>query len=473
MLKLQPSLFEGARMSMREAIDLSLASLAYYGAKYKHWCIAYSGGKDSSATVSFVVWAIKNKLVPAPEKLYVLYADTRMELDPLWTTAARFLDELRTQGIDARRVLPTLDNRFYVYMLGRGVPPPSNTFRWCTERLKIKPMEDELERVFQDINPEHAIAEVEEELDLTTRYSITYGEINDGTSRKRSPDEHLVYVHLLNKHLEKAQAHAEIRKPVIDGAKEKFLQITGVRQGESANRDARIAVSCSTKDGECGQGWFQARPSTHIADTLAPLVHWRQCFVWDWLYEAWSDLYVQHPEPGLNFPNAKGHGYDYLGDIAVAYGSDDARTGCVGCNLASRDVALENIIKNPEWAHLSPLMELKPLFKELKKAKYRLRKAAPETRKDGQLAQNGQRLGPLTLEARLYGLERVLDIQQRARVNLINAEEEARIRELIALNTWPQGWEGGLTNPNHVIGDEALDRITVADQQIITQPRLL
>jgi DNA sulfur modification protein DndC len=402
-IQLQPSLFEGARMTMREAIDLSLASLTYYGAMYKYWCIAYSGGKDSSATVSFVVWAIRNKLVPAPEKLYVLYADTRQELDPLWTTADRFLTELRTQGVDARRVLPSLDNRFYVYMLGRGVPPPSNTFRWCTERLKIKPMEDEL--------------------------SIVAGESG-----------------------------------------EKFLQITGVRQGESANRDARIAVSCSTKDGECGQGWFQARPSTHVADTLAPLVHWRQCFVWDWLYEGWSDIYVQRV---LEFPEATGHGYEYLGDIAVAYGSDDARTGCVGCNLASRDVALENIITNPEWAHLSPLMELKPLFKELKRAKNRLRKAAPETRKDGQLAQNGQRLGPLTLEARLWGLERVLDIQQRARVNLIDAEEEARIRELVALGTWPQGWDGGLTNPNHVIGDEALDRIMVSDQHIITQPRLL
>lgn len=449
MIKLQPSLFEGARMTMREAIDLSLASLTYYGAMYKHWCIAYSGGKDSSATVSFVVWAIRNKLVPAPEKLYVLYADTRQELTPLWATADRFLTELRTQGVDARRVVPSLDNRFYVYMLGRGVPPPSNTFRWCTERLKIKPMEDELEQVFNQINDFNDLDDVL--IESTEGFLLALTGSNK-KSAKIALDEAL-----------------EAKKRRIESG-QKFLQITGVRQGESANRDARIAVSCSTKDGECGQGWFQARPSTHVADTLAPLVHWRQCFVWDWLYEGWSDAYVQRV---LDFPEASGHGYEYLGDIAVAYGSDDARTGCVGCNLASRDVALENIITNPAWAHLSPLMELKPLFKELKKAKNRLRKAAPETRKDGQLAQNGQRLGPLTLEARLYGLERVLDIQKRAGVNLIDAEEEGRIRELIAAETWPQGWNGGLTNPNHVIGDEALDRIMVSDQHIITQPRLL
>jgi DNA sulfur modification protein DndC len=50
------------------------------------------------------------------------------------------------------------------------------------------------------------------------------------------------------------------------------------------------------------------------------------------------------------------------------------------------------------------------------------------------------------------GLDRVLDIQARCnaaadhlgrpRVNLINSEEEARIRVLIAAETWPNGWDG-------------------------------
>lgn len=58
----------------------------------------------------------------------------------------------------------------------------------------------------------------------------------------------------------------------------------------------------------------------------------------------------------------------------------------------------------------------------------------------------------LTLEARHIALEAVLDIQRRVnaeaarldrpRLDLINDEEEARIRELIALGTWPDGWGG-------------------------------
>ncbi|MEN1478048.1 phosphoadenosine phosphosulfate reductase, partial [Pseudomonas aeruginosa] len=64
-----------------------------------------------------------------------------------------------------------------------------------------------------------------------------------------------------------------------------------------------------------------------------------------------------------------------------------------------------------------------------------------------------QRMGPILLESRLLGLERVLAIQTecnaaanrlgRPHIDLINIEEEARIRELIAAGTWPDGWHGG------------------------------
>ena len=35
-------------------------------------------------------------------------------------------------------VKPDLEDTFWVCLLGRGYPAPSNSFRWCTERLKIK-----------------------------------------------------------------------------------------------------------------------------------------------------------------------------------------------------------------------------------------------------------------------------------------------------------------------------------------------
>jgi DNA sulfur modification protein DndC len=382
--KQQPSLFENDRLTLDNALDLSIASLRAYGEKRYHWAVAYSGGKDSTAMLAFVVWALKKRLIPEPQSLTILYADTRMEIPPLQQSALRILDQVSGMGHAARVVLPELDDRFYVYMLGRGVPPPKNRFRWCTPQLKIEPM--------------HA-------------------------------------------------ALGDLRQQ----AGEKLLMLTGVRLGESAARDARIAVSCSKDSGECGQGWFQVATPDSIADTLAPMLHWRLCHVFDWLY----------------FEQER-HQLDTTG-IAAVYGEDDIRTGCIGCNLASRDTALERLIRHEQWQHLRPLLELKPLYAELTKARHRKRKVEPELRQDGQWSRNVQRLGPLTMDARAYGLDRILDIQQRAGVDLVNPEEEAVIRQMWADNIWPQKW-----SDQDADGTEPLDAIRLTlDGELSVQPRMI
>ena len=209
----QPTLFDGDRMTLAEAIEITANSLCAYAERYDHWAIAFSGGKDSSCTLTVVVYLIVSGRVPKPKSLTVLYADTRMELPPLHATAMKILDEVKAFGIETKIVLPAMDERFFVYMFGRGVPPPSNTFRWCTAQIKIEPM-------------------------------------------------------------------LEALKSLRDAAGEKFLMITGVRLGESAVRDARIALSCSKNGAECGQGWFQEATPEAVADTLAPILHWRVCLVW-------------------------------------------------------------------------------------------------------------------------------------------------------------------------------------------------
>lgn len=383
-MKRQLSLFEDQRLDLEGARALSLASLREYGRKYSRWAIAYSGGKDSTATLLFVAWAIETGQIDPPETLTILYGDTRMESPPLQRGAMDLLQTMTERGHTSIVVMPNMDNRFFVYMLGRGVPPPSNTFRWCTYHLKIEPMEQEL-----------------------------------------------------------ASLRAKTGK--------KLLMLTGVRLGESTVRDQRIALSCSKTSGECGQGWFQAAPPESVADTLAPLMHWRLCHVYDWLY---FDYQM--------------HNYDAT-TIALIYGEDEVRTGCIACNLASRDVALERLIKQPGYAHYAALLELKTLYRDLKRPENRLRKSEPEMRQDGKYSKNAQRLGPLTFEARAYGLERVLDIQNRAGVDLINAEENSRIRQLWAANTWPNGWAG-----DEITGDIAIDTVRVTPgNQLVTQALLV
>jgi DNA sulfur modification protein DndC len=364
------SMFEDQRLTLDDTLDLTRQSLLAYADHYRHWAIAYSGGKDSTATVTVVLHLIGTGQIPRPETLTVLYSDTRQEIPPLHLAAMQTLATLRERGVDARVVLPALDDRYFVYMLGRGVPPPNNnTLRWCTPQLKVEPMTNAL-RALRD---QHG---------------------------------------------------------------EKFLMLTGVRVGESAVRDQRIALSCGRNGAECGQGWFQETTPESVADTLAPLLHWRVCHVWDWLsFQARAII----PSAAL---------------VAQVYGGDEAeelnaRTGCIGCPLAERDTALDYVISLAEWSYLAPLKRLKPLYRELREFRHRKQKDG-ERNKGGELSKNPNRKGPLTLEARARALGVVLNIQAeinvaadrlgRPRIDLINAEEEARIRELIALRTYPNKW---------------------------------
>lgn len=384
----------GVRMVSEEAIELTLASLRAYWSAHEHIAVAWSRGKDSTATLTLLIHLIESGELPQPKRLYVFDADTRMELLPIVASGDQIIEKLRQRDwITVETVMAPLDKRFMVYILGRGVPPPNNnTLRWCTRQIKVDPMTEALARALDGI---------------------------DGTA----------------------------------------LMITGVRQGESAVRDGRIAMSCGKDGAECGQGWYQqvlpnSKGIRGRLATLAPLLHWRVCIVWDWL-----KVYAPQPEFG-GWPTQM---------LADAYGGDDAveknaRTGCTECPLAEDDTAVQNIIAMPYWAYLAPVRRLKPLYRWLREPAQRLRKAGAETLKSGAIAANPQRMGPLTFEARLTGLETVLSIQAevnaaaqalgRPLLDLINAEEEARIRELIAKETWPDGWSGN--EPNATVW---LDRV--------------
>lgn len=234
---------------------------------------------------------------------------------------------------------------------------------------------------------------------------------------------------------------AELKRLFAAGGS-KVLLLTGVRQGESAIRDGRIAMSCSKDGAECGQGWYQQAMPDELCSTLAPLLHWRVCHVWAWLKDwaptsEWGDWSTEL--------------------LADAYGGDEAeehnaRTGCIGCPLVERDKALEVLLQRPQWAYLEPLARLRPLWRELRKNIHRLRKPGGERRADGSLVKNQQRMGPLTIEARRWALGQVMAIQSdvnhraellgRPKIDLLNAAELARVNELIDAGQWPDGWSG-------------------------------
>ena len=110
------------------------------------WIIGYSGGKDSTATVELIWLAVQG--LPREQRtktVHVITTDTLVE-NPIVASWVRH--SLEVMGETAKRdgmpfsprlLTPRLDERFWVNMIGKGYPAPRPRFRWCTERLKIKP----------------------------------------------------------------------------------------------------------------------------------------------------------------------------------------------------------------------------------------------------------------------------------------------------------------------------------------------
>lgn len=117
-----------------------------YRADRRPWVLGYSGGKDSTATLQLVWYALAE--LPAHERkkpVFVISSDTFVETPVIVDHIDSNLDEInkaaQEQGMpfQAHKVVPELADTFWVSLLGKGYPAPSSRFRWCTDRMKIRP----------------------------------------------------------------------------------------------------------------------------------------------------------------------------------------------------------------------------------------------------------------------------------------------------------------------------------------------
>ena len=121
------------------------------------WIIGYSGGKDSTATLQ-LIW---NALIKIPhaqfnKKIYILSSDTLVETPVIVGHVVKNIQMMKTAiakynlPVEAQIVKPKVHDSFWVNLLGRGYPAPTTHFRWCTDRLKIKPANTFIEERLQE-----------------------------------------------------------------------------------------------------------------------------------------------------------------------------------------------------------------------------------------------------------------------------------------------------------------------------------
>ncbi len=301
-----------------------------------HWIITFSGGKDSTATLVLAVEAALKDKLPI-RRIDVVYSDTLIEIPVIQQHAIRFLEFL---------------SKF--------------------ERLRPLPLS------FHVVHPA-----------LEERFWVCL-------LGKGYPPPHQRF-RWCTRRLKIEPVETKLRDVMQPG---RTVIVTGVRFGESAERDRRLYASCR-RGGECGQGaWFQ-HSSRLEAAYLAPIAFWKECDVWDFL---------NFLAPDWGYPT-------HLLEEKVYYGRE-TRFGCWMCTVVRQDGAMQMITSRPEWAHLRPLLEFRERVLRLT--------SSPESRyprADGMP-------GRLSLETRKRLLTELLQLQEVLGISLIEEEEIELIQAL-------------------------------------------
>ena len=111
------------------------------------WMIGYSGGKDSTAALQLVWMAIER--LPREDRrkpIHIMNTDTLVESPVVSKWVEKSLEAMKIAAKEKKlpfipeRIIPAYDNTFWVNLIGRGYPFPRMKYRWCTDRLKIQPV---------------------------------------------------------------------------------------------------------------------------------------------------------------------------------------------------------------------------------------------------------------------------------------------------------------------------------------------
>ena len=124
-----------------------------YLADGRPWVVAYSGGKDSTLVLHLVYQMLVDLGEQAKKPVFVISSDTRVEAPNIVSYIETVLSSLEIDAqkkdlpIQCELVRPSVEQRFWSKLIGRGYPPPTRWFRWCTTSMKIKPSRRAIEAI--------------------------------------------------------------------------------------------------------------------------------------------------------------------------------------------------------------------------------------------------------------------------------------------------------------------------------------
>ena len=158
------------------------------------WIIGFSGGKDSTVLLT-LVWLAIQKLreegVQLKRNIYVVCNDTMVENPVIEEYLSIVLDKIQKAAkeqhlpITVATTTPDLEDTFWCCVIGKGYPVPNNSFRFCTEKMKIKPTSKF----------------ITDQVDADGEAIVLVGtRLSESQARERSIKRHEIKGHRLSKH---------------------------------------------------------------------------------------------------------------------------------------------------------------------------------------------------------------------------------------------------------------------------------
>lgn len=230
-----------------------------YKSDDRPWVIGYSGGKDSTTVVELVY---KMLLGLSPEErhknVYIVSSDTLIE-NPLIKIYLSKMNELLGKAANRDRlpiksamVTPPANNSFWANVIGRGFPTPrmNGTFRWCTDRLKINPSGEYIQKVIDDEGKEVVVL-----LGVRKAESI---------ARKRRIEGRELANRLLNRHetIQDAYVYNPIVELTTDDVWDVLLRCDGGRTPWGSDNSELVSLYADADSGECPFAGVQAGGQT-------------------------------------------------------------------------------------------------------------------------------------------------------------------------------------------------------------------
>lgn len=193
-------------------IDEIVDQYEYADATNRPWIVGFSGGKDSTVMLQ-LVWEALRKLksqgIALRRNVYVVCNDTLIENPVIEQYVSVVLKKIESAALEQDlpiiviRTIPRLEDSLWVNIIGKGYPVPNNAFRWCTDRLKIRPTANFITEQIDSCGEAIVL--------IGTRYS-------ESQNRNRTMKKHEVRGQRLTKHVTQPNAfnYAPIRYLMLE-----------------------------------------------------------------------------------------------------------------------------------------------------------------------------------------------------------------------------------------------------------------